>query len=440
MRSTRARITVLLAATAAVVGLAPAAPAVAEVSGGVTIPAFYDPPATLPAANGAIVRSQPTALGVQLNLPGIVGPLPGSATLIMYKSTDSNNQPVAVTGTYIEPDKAWGGPGPRPLVTFAEGTQGQGDQCAPSYGLTHALTVTGSTVVVNYEIPAIYSLLAKGVAVVVTDYVGLGTTDRLHTYVNRVDEGHAVLDAARAALAVPGASVTAASKVGAYGYSQGGGASASAAELQPTYAPDVNLVGAYAGAPPADLNAVIKGIDGTSLAAAIGWALNGFVQSYPQLQPIVDANVTASGRAQLKNLEQRCTIDGVAAFAFRKTSSLTTTGESLTQVIARYPAAQAVVDAQRIGRIKPSVPVRIASGTRDDLVDHAQVKQLARDWCGLGASVFYAPLAQALPTGGTGLNHIAPAFTDQSAAQGWLLARLTGVPATSNCALVPALP
>lgn len=441
-RRLRARmLTAALAAAAATTAvLLPAHAASAEVSGGVTIPAFYDPPAQLPAADGALIRSQPVGLGVRLDLPGMQGPLPGSATLLMYKSTDSSNAPVAVTGTYIEPSAAWRGGGPRPLVSFAEGTQGQGDQCSPSYGLTHALTVTGSTVVVNYEIPAIYSLLAKGVAVVVTDYVGLGTTDRLHTYVNRVDEGHAVLDAARAALRVPGASVTSASKVGAYGYSQGGGAAASAAELQRSYAPDVNLVGAYAGAPPANLSVVLKGIDGTSLAGALGWALNGFVQSYPQLAPIVAAETSDAGKAKLKQLEQRCVVDGITAFAFRSSSSLTRTGETLDQVIARYPAAQAVVDAQRIGRIEPAVPVRIATATLDDLVDHGQARQLAKDWCGRGADVTYAPLIQVLPTGGTGVNHLAPAFTDQPAAQSWLLARFTGIPAVSNCAALPLLP
>ena len=433
------------AATAAAVALTvvalPAMPAaVAEVSGGVTIPAFYDPPGTLPAANGAIVRATPVALGVQLSLPGMSGPLPGRATLLMFRSTDSGGNPVAVTGTYIEPSAAWPGGGPRPLVSFAEGTQGQGDQCSPSYGLTHALTVTSSTLSVNYEIPAIYSLLGKGIAVVVTDYVGLGTTDRLHTYVNRLDQGHAVLDAARAARSLPGTSLTAASPVAAYGYSQGGGAAASAAELQPTYAPDVHLVGAYAGAPPADLTTVLAGIDGTALTAAVGWAVNGFVQSYPQLQAVLAANVSASGRAVLGSLQQQCVIDGIASFGFHRTSELTTSGRSLSSIIAASPVATAVVDAQRIGTLRPTAPVRISSGTLDDFVDHGQVRQLARDWCARGATVDYVPLIQLVPTGGTGLNHLVPAFTDLGAAQQYIVDRFQGRPAPSDCAAVPFLP
>ncbi len=71
------------------------------VSRGITIPTFYNPPTTLPSANGTLIRSEPLKLG--LRLPGLDGPLPGTATRLMYKSTDSNGQPVAVTGAYIEP-------------------------------------------------------------------------------------------------------------------------------------------------------------------------------------------------------------------------------------------------------------------------------------------------------------------------------------------------
>ena len=39
---------------------------------------------------------------------------------------------MAVTGTYFEPYNDWPGQGPRPLIVYGPGTQGQGDQCAPS--------------------------------------------------------------------------------------------------------------------------------------------------------------------------------------------------------------------------------------------------------------------------------------------------------------------
>ncbi|QKG23145.1 triacylglycerol lipase precursor [Actinomadura verrucosospora] len=426
----------VLAATAQA---GPGLAATREVSRGVTIPAFYDPPAALPRANGALIRTEPLPLG--LSLPGLDGrPLPGRATRLMYRSTDSNGRPVAVTGAYIEPTAAWKGRGPRPLVALASGTMGQGDQCAPSYALQHPLTLTGDTMSVSYEDLSIYRLLSTGAAVVVTDYVGLGATDRLHTYVNRLDEGRALLDAARAAHAVPGASITARSKVGLYGYSQGGGASASAAELQPSYAPDVPLAGTYAGAPPADLTAVMKGIDGSALVGALGWSINGFAQSDPALRLIVDANINATGKAALKDISTMCVGDALLKYGFTSSTKWSVSGKPIAEILPTIPAAQAVLDKQRIGTLKPAGPVRLATGVKDDIVPHAQARQLAVDWCRKGGDVSYVPVD--LPNLGdkTLLNHFAPLLLDQPTAVTWLTDRLNGTPAPSTCRSLPSQP
>ncbi|MGP4005059.1 lipase family protein [Streptomyces sp. 4N124] len=434
---------VIAVSTAACLG-AQALPAAAAtdsdtevVSRGVTIPAFYNPPASLPAANGALIRSEP--LHLALSLPGLNGTLPGEATRLMYKSTDSNGRPVAVTGAYIEPSAAWKGSGPRPLVAVAPGTMGQGDQCAASMGLEHPLRLNGQTVSLGYENLAIYRLLAKGVAVVVTDYAGLGATDRLHTYVNRADEAHAVLDAVRAARALAGASVTSGSKVGLYGYSQGGGASAAAAELQPSYAPELTLAGTYAGAPPADLNAVTKAIDGSDLAGALGWSLNGFLQSDPELRPIADAHLNEKGKAALKDLSTMCVGDALFGYAFAKSTNWTKDGRSISEIIRSEPKVQTFLDEQRIGTHAPKSPVRLATGTADNLVPHGQARDLAATWCKKGVDITYK--AVVLPSLGDALlNHFAPLLADQGSAISWLTDRLAGEPAKSNCWSMPVQP
>jgi len=442
-RTPRLLVAAAVAALAAAGLAAPTAASAAtatpqEVSRGVTIPAFYDPPAELPSANGALVRSEPLPLA--LSLPGLTGPLPGTATRLMYKSTDTDGQPVAVTGAYIQPTVPWTGGGARPLVAFASGTMGQGDQCAPSLALQNPLTITGQTVSVGYDDLSVYRLLAEGVAVVVTDYVGLGTTDRLHTYVNRVDEGHALLDAARAALSLPDTDLTSASRIALYGYSQGGGASASAAELQSSYAPELNVVGAYAGAPPANLRTVITGIDGSALAGALGWSINGLVQTYPQLKSVLEQDMNSAGQSALNDLSTMCTGDAILGYGFRSSSSWTSDGRTLSQIVDASPEIQAVLAEQRIGTIRPAVPVRIATGTEDDIVVHSQARQLAADWCAKGADVDYVPVV--LPNLGDKLltNHLAPMIADQTAAIGWITDRLSGKPAASTCASLPLEP
>ncbi|MFD6192833.1 lipase family protein [Streptomyces sp. NPDC060275] len=415
----------------------PAGGSTATTSRGVEIPAFYTPPSELPGADGTLIRSEPLPLA--LSLPGIDGPLPGRATRLMYKSTDANGEAVAVTGAYIEPAAKWRGDGPRPLVAVAPGTMGQGDQCAASMALEHPLRLNGRTVSVGYEDLSVYRLLLRGVAVVVTDYVGLGTTDRLHTYVNRVDGAHAVLDAVRAARSLDSASVTSASRVGLFGYSQGGGATAAAAELQPSYAPDVQLAGTYAGAPPADLTKVTKAIDGSDLAGALGWSLNGFLQTEPALRPIADRYINEAGQEALKDLSTMCVGDALFGYGGDSSTDWTRTGQSISDVIRAEPALQSFLAEQSIGSMEPGSPVRVATGVSDDLVPHGQARQLAVDWCGEGGKVTYVPVL--LPGVGSGLlNHFAPLLADQGHAIAWLTDRLSGEPAGSNCWSMPVQP
>lgn len=440
-RMLAAAITAVLALGAQAVPAAaadgPAGDSTATTYRGVEIPAFYTPPSELPAADGTLIRHEPLPLA--LSLPGIDGPLPGRATRLMYKSTDANGEAVAVTGAYVEPAAKWRGDGPRPLVAVAPGTMGQGDQCAASMALEHPLQLNGQTVSVGYEDLSVYRLLLRGVAVVVTDYVGLGTTDRLHTYVNRVDGAHAVLDAVRAARSLDSASVTSDSRVGLFGYSQGGGATAAAAELQPSYAPDVQLAGTYAGAPPADLTEVTKAIDGSDLAGALGWSLNGFLQTEPALRPIADRYINEAGQEALKDLSTMCVGDALFGYGGDSSTDWTRTGQSISDVIRAEPALQSFLAEQRIGSTAPGSPVRVATGVSDDLVPHGQARRLAVDWCGKGGKVTYVPVL--IPGVGSGLlNHFAPLLADQGNAIAWLTDRLSGEPAGSNCWSMPVQP
>ena len=257
---------------------------------------------------------------------------------------------------------------------------------------------------------------------------------------NRHDQGHALNDAARAALNLTGTSITKDSNVGFYGYSQGGGASGAAAELQPSYAPELNLAGAYVGAPPADLVKTIDGIDGSALAVALAWTINGMMVHAPELAPKIDQYMNDKGKALLEDAKTRCVGDGLIKYAFTKTKDLTKDGSTLAQVLNKEPQLKALVDHQRIGKLKPQVPVRVATGLSDDSVPHGQSRQLAVDWCKAKADVTYVPVV--LPNLGDKLvltNHFLPLILDQGPAIDWLTDRLNGKRASSNCIFMPIL-
>ncbi|WOC12561.1 putative inactive lipase [Gordonia sp. MP11Mi] len=345
---------------------------------------FYTPPSKYDSTPGSVIRTEHSDLLLQL--PGVKGQWPGTATRLMYSSTLQNGKPTAVTGTVIEPTAKWNGKGERPTVVVGPGTVGQGDQCAGSKMMNFpmAIDVTKPSIGINYTAPEMYLMLLNGARVVITDYVGMGTPG-VHTYVNRVESGRAMLDAARAGLKV--AKAPKGAPVAFTGYSQGGGAAASAAELAETYASDLNVKATYAGAPPADLSKVISKIDGTFIAGAIGYAINGLDARYPALGPILKKETNAQGKRVLDDTATQCIGDSGLSFGFQRTNQWTRDGKSLATVIKRYPEVQKMLDDQRIGSLKPNAPVLLSTGINDDVIPTGQVVTLYKDWRKQGANV-----------------------------------------------------
>lgn len=400
---------------------------------------FYDPPATLPVENGALIRQEPAKLAtIRVGDETIF--FDGVGTRVMYRSSDELGAPVAVTGTYIEPNTPWKGSGARPLVVYGVGTQGIGDAAAPSRTLAAGVSLEGTHVGLNYEILGINGLVARGAAVLVTDYLGLGSTDRVHTYIERLDLGHAMLDGARAALALPDTSLSPATPIGFYGYSEGGSASGAASELAATYAPELNLKAAYVGAPAADLASVLDTIDGTALSGVIGWAINGVYGYYPEVEKHLHSFLNPAGEYWLGSNANETLTDTILYHGFQPTRLYTKNGQSALEVVKSNPDILAVLDKQSLGRVKPDIPLLVLTGTHDDAVGHGQARQVAVDWCALGADVTYWPVQQLIPATGIPLNHLLPIFADADRAEDWLLDRLQGLPAESNCATIAQLP
>ncbi|MFI6363910.1 lipase family protein [Nocardia sp. NPDC050630] len=398
---------------------------------------FYFPPPSLPDARGAIVRAEPAPLA--MSAPGQPGIVPAAATRFMYVSSDTHDAPTAVVGTYLQPSVPWTGPGERPLIAYAGGTKGQGDQCAPSKLMSQIVQADPSPldIIFEYDLVAIRSLLNRGVAIVVTDYHGLGTPD-VHDYLNRKSQAYAVLDSARAALQLPGTGLNPGTPVILYGYSQGGMASAGAAELQSSYAPDLNVRGAYVGGPVVDDEYFIGYNDGRpDFAPAIAWTLNGIAADYPETRPVLDAELNDLGKAILQESLGKCAVPTGLAQEHLRTSEWTNSGEPITAVIDRSPALRSAFAEQRLGTRAPAVPVLAASAVNDQGAPFVPVREMAVGWCGGGVPVQLEANAEIPPSSGLVGTHVTAFFPSLVASQQWLTDRLAGMPAPSNCAALP---
>ncbi|GGY65939.1 lipase family protein [Streptomyces xanthochromogenes] len=360
--------------------------------------AFADDTAT--ASPGDIVSQSPTEFH----------PLPGQWTNtrawhVTYRSTTAKGTPNTVSGTVIVPND--GRTGPRPVVTYAVGTVGLGDSCAPSANFPYGTAV---------EATLINQVVQRGWAVAVTDYEGLGTPGD-HTYTVGRAEGTAVLDAARAAerLGIPG--VDANSPVGIMGYSQGGQASSWAAELHDSYAPDLKVKGTATGGVPADLMKVASSNDGGLGSGLIFMAAAGQDAAFPELN--LNSYLNPAGKALVDYFKNNCVAIDTTVGSFKHITDMTVKNP------LQQPDWQARLAESKLGTHRPDAPVYLYHGTIDELIPYAVGQQLRTDWCAKGTNVEW----HALPL----LGHIGGVTVGGIPAANWLADRFAGKSAHPNC-------
>lgn len=394
---------------------------------------FYTPPNPLPpGAPGDLIRTEPSRIALD---PAAHGNYSGNGTRIMYQSTDGRGQPVAVSGTYLEPDRAWTGNGPRPLIAFAPWSQGLGDQCAISRLLSEGGIHYGGYLdfVLYFEEGFLATMLDRGFAVVVTDYQGTGTYGPPTSGI-RVPTAHAVIDSARAALRLPGTSLDPHGPVAFWGYGPGGQAAGAAVEMAPSYAPDLNVVGAWLGAPLADPALATDYADGSMLVGTIGYALNAFMAAFPEAEPGIRATLTPRGTDFIDKTRYNCIDEAILKFNFRHLQPYFNV--DLRDLFGSEPIKSALA-AQRLGSLKPTAPVQIDVNRFDPLFPWVGARQLAADWCAQGADVDFWTNDQPPFLNKTGTNSILALFVEGERGLHWIADRFNGLPTTSNCQNLP---
>jgi len=164
---------------------------------------------------------------------------------ILYSSKSfPGNRKTVVSGTVMVP-RGKAPKGGWPVISWAHGTVGIADQCAPSRRL-------GSSAYYGSESGQLISgWLKAGYAVVATDYEGLGTPG-IHPYLVGESEGRSILDMVVAARQLDG---RLSKRVALTGHSQGGQAILFAAKLATgKWGKGAKYLGTVSYAPPSNLD------------------------------------------------------------------------------------------------------------------------------------------------------------------------------------------
>lgn len=330
----------------------------AKVRTGPSGTAFY----TAPKASSAARHGD--AIWMRSAHGGVVVPGASATKLVLYRSQDAHGKAVPVSGVVSLP-KGKAPKGGWPVITWAHGTTGIADSCAPSRDDGRTARAYNS-----YVFPLLSSWLKAGYAVVRTDYQGLGTKDD-HQYLNGRSEGSSVLDMVRAARQ---ADPRLGKDVIISGHSQGGHAALFAAALAKKYTPELKVKGTVAFAPPSHLEQQIPLTTGittpnpglSGLLATIAYGLHA---AYPDRVDLADY-LSDQG----VQLAQRTTSTCLSALptAGVAPASLFKPGASLAP-IAR------LLDLNDPSHLTIRTPVLIEQGAADTTVIPLFTDQLASD-------------------------------------------------------------
>lgn len=398
-----------LAALACALGTACAAP----VEGPADM-RFYDAPATLAGQHGDLISYRGTTVNLGAGSPTT------KAWNVLYQSTDSRGAANVVTGTVIVPTTPWTGGGERPVISYAVGTHGLAQRCAPSLQLNQGK---------DYEAANISAALKAGYAVLVSDYQGY-TNGATPTYLAGASQGNAVLDIVRAATQVPLSGITSSAKVAIWGYSQGGQSAAWAAQRQAAYAPGVKLTAVAAGGVPADFPTTARYLDGSTGASFLLGGVIGLAQQYPEAIPL-STLANADGQATIQRGKQQCVFESLFDLQNDKLSQYTVGNQSLDQLLAAKPEINAVVQAQNLGADKVSVPLYQYHGKADEFIPLAQTVALKKKYCGKFSNVTF----DTYPS-----EHIATQFQAAPYVLSWLADRFAGKTTLGTCLTLNAEP
>ncbi|MBF6522254.1 lipase [Nocardia farcinica] len=357
---------------------------------------FYTAPADIGSFQpGDVVRTRKIDTGPYVGTEG---------WQVAFRSTNSGGNAIMGITTVLLP----AGVHNPPLVSYQALINSLGSRCNPSRSLFNGELQDA----VGAMLP-----IGRGWAISLPDYLGPSVA-----YGAAKLSGMVTLDSVKAVQKVAELGL-ADSPVAIAGYSGGGMATAWAAALQPTYAPDLKLAAAVAGGIPADLEqmALSLGFDphpgfGLAFAAAMG-----LEREYPDRLPISD-QLNENGLWFREFTHDACRRFLLFHGAFRSAEQM-----AASKSLMDSPAAREVLRENSLRYFPgvPTAPTYIWQGRYDTLTAFDPVAEAADRYCKAGAPVTMVPYDIA--------EHMTAAVAGFVDAWNYVEARFRGDPVTSNC-------
>jgi Secretory lipase len=272
---------------------------------------------------GTVTAAAP--LSRKLWVPGTVS----KAFRLTYVTTNARDKKALSTGELFVP-RGRAPKGGWPVISWAHGTSGIGDSCAPS--------VRGPALP-RRDFPVLRNWMKQGYAVVASDYAGLGTPG-LHAYLHGRSEAHSVVDMVKAGRAYARAHLPRRNRLArkwvVVGQSQGAGAAIYTARYATRFGGrGLDYRGAVGTGTPAYVERVVDALApgfprvSTGITAYLSYILTGVRYVHPELG--LNNLLTPIGRLALRLAQYRC-VNG-----FEKDLEGVNIGNYFTRPLATLP-------------------------------------------------------------------------------------------------------
>ncbi len=316
------------------------------------LPSFYSFSEPIPSKPGSLIKS------AQVAAPNIKG----TVYRVLYTSTTVADKPTPVTGLIFVPKTA-PPTGGYPVVSWGHGTNGMADSCAPSLSPDNA-------------VPLINMLLDKGWEVTASDYQGEGTPGLL-PYIAGDSAARNTIDIVRAARNF--AAAKASDTYVVWGHSEGGQTAMFTLHIGPTYAPELQMKGVVAGAPPSQFFAIYSFLKTSPFRYYLLMAAGGLNAAYGDTIAPLDQVLTPTGISMVPDLDKGCS--GYLSDKFGTVDiSKVTKADPFT-----IPVWKKALEANDPGTFtaKSPVPLLIVQGANDEQIPVASTLLLANHLCSL---------------------------------------------------------